>query len=312
MTSTVTSDEHTPEADLIPTISPLGAALRHTLDGSWREVRQDLREQIDPVLTQRDPGLSMRDARDWTNASLARFATEGLAANGFPEAYGGGGNLARSIVDFEMTSLVDLSLTVKSGVHFGLFAGAVQFLGTHSHHERYLADIASLELPGCYGMTELGHGSDVAALETTLTYDPGTDEIVVHSPTPSASKAYIGGAAETAQMGAIFGQLIVDGVGHGVHCVLVPLRDEGGNVLPGITIEDHGAKGGLLGVDNGTITFDQVRIGRDMLLNRYGDISDEGVYHSPIESDNRRFFTMLGALVRGRICVGGGDRKSVV
>ncbi len=100
-----------------------------------------------------------------------------------------------------------------------------------------------------------------------------------------------------------------------MHCVLVPVRDEAGRVLPGVTIEDHGPKGGLAGVDNGMIRFDQVRVGRDMLLNRYADIDDEGRYVSAIESDSRRFFTMLGALVRGRICVGGGasmaTRKAV-
>ncbi len=82
-------------------------------------------------------------------------------------------------------------MTVKSGVHFGLFARAVLYLGTESHHERFLPGVIDLTLPGCYAMTELGHGSDVASLETTLTYDAATDEIVVHSPTPSSTKAYI-------------------------------------------------------------------------------------------------------------------------
>jgi len=43
-----------------------------------------------------------------------------------------------------------------------------------------------------------------------------------------------------------------------------------------------------------------------MLLNRYGGVGDDGVYSSAIGSKNARFFTMLGTLVRGRICVGSG------
>ena len=48
------------------------------------------------------------------------------------------------------------------------------------------------------------------------------------------------------------------------------------------------------------------RVPRANLLNRYGDIDDQGRYSSPIESVNRRFFTMLGTLVRGRVTVAAG------
>src|SRR5690606_22323164 len=77
-----------------------------------------------------------------------------------------------------------------------------------------------------------------------------------------------------------------------------------GNDAPGVETGDQGHKGGLLGVDNGTLFFDHVRVPRRMLLNRYGGVNDEGVYESEIASKNARFFTMLGTLVRGRICVG--------
>ena len=65
---------------------------------------------------------------------------------------------------FETLAFGDLSLLVKCGVQFGLFGGAVLHLGTERHHERYLRDVASLELPGCFAMTETGHGSNVQAL----------------------------------------------------------------------------------------------------------------------------------------------------
>ena len=92
----------------------------------------------------------------------------------------------------------------------------------------------------------------------------------------------------------------------GVHALLVPIRDADGTVLPGIRIEDCGPKAGLNGVDNGRIWFTQVRVPRTALLNRYGDVAADGTYSSPIENPNRRFFTMLGTLVRGRISVAGG------
>jgi acyl-CoA oxidase len=87
----------------------------------------------------------------------------------------------------------------------------------------------------------------------------------------------------------------------------VPLRDEDGEVVEGVRIEDCGHKLGLNGVDNGRIWFDSVRVPRVNLLDRYAEVSAEGVYTSPIENENRRFFTMLGTLIQGRISVGGAS-----
>ncbi len=125
----------------------------------------------------------------------------------------------------------------------------------------------------------------------------------VHTPTDSASKEWIGNAALHGQMATVFAQLEVEGQGHGVHALLVPIRDKDGALLPGDRIEDCGHKMGLNGVDNGRIWFDHLRVPRKNLLNRYGDVDDQGKYQSPIASPSRRFFTMLGALVAGRINV---------
>ena len=80
-----------------------------------------------------------------------------------------------------------------------------------------------------------------------------------------------------------------------------------GTSLPGVEIEDCGEKIGLNGVDNGLIWFREVRVPREALLNRYGDVTPEGRYESPIEDSNRRFFTMLGTLVQGRVCISAGS-----
>jgi len=73
-----------------------------------------------------------------------------------------------------------------------------------------------------------------------------------------------------------------------------------------VTTSDHGGKGGLLGVDNGMLRFHRVRVPRRMLLDRYGGVDENGQYASPIANPNRRFFTMLGTLVRGRVCIAAG------
>ncbi|MDQ3382972.1 MAG: acyl-CoA dehydrogenase family protein [Actinomycetota bacterium] len=287
-------------------LSELGAGLRVALDGPYHPERDRARSDLCAEDLLRDPALSSEQAREWATDRLERLAQRGYGRSGFPTAYGGTASLSGSVIAFEMMAHGDLSLTVKSGVHFGLFGGAVTNLGTQWHHEQFIADIISLALPGCFAMTEWGHGSDVQSLETTITYDEQAQELVVHSPTESATKTYIGGAARDALMAVVFGQLVVGGASHGIHAVLVPIRDGAGADAPGVTTGDNRAKGGLAGVDNGTISFDQVRVPRRMLLDRYGGIDDIGEYHSPIENPNRRFFTMLGTLVRGRICVAAG------
>ena len=46
----------------------------------------------------------------------------------------------------------------------------------------------ALKIIGCYAQTEIGHGSNVAGLETTATLDMKTDEWVIHTPTIRATK----------------------------------------------------------------------------------------------------------------------------
>jgi acyl-CoA oxidase len=295
----------------IPTVAPLPAkvvdpgGLTAVLDGRWAELRRAVRAQM--------TGEAFRDPVDLDTEShraqvldqmriLARTDAPGL---GFDSAYGGGSDVGGSVVAFEMLGLGDLSLMVKAGVQWGLFGGAVQLLGTHRHHERYLRRIKNLDLLGCFAMTEHGHGSDVQHLRTSATYDPDNREFVVHSPDAGATKEYIGNAARDGRLAVVFAQLITQDRSRGVHAFLVPIRDDDGRPAPGVTIEDCGRKAGLNGVDNGKLTFTQVRVPREALLNRFGDVAEDGTYSSPIESDARRFFTMLGTLIRGRVSVGG-------
>jgi acyl-CoA oxidase len=232
------------------------------------------------------------------------MAGTGQTGMGFPREYGGGGDLGASIAAFETLAYGDLSLLVKVGVQFGLFGGAVLLLGTKRHHDAYLRDLIAGRLMGCFAMTETGHGSNVQSLGTVASYDPETDELVVTTPDEDARKDYIGNAAEHADVAVVFAQLEVGGESHGVHAFIVPLRS-GGRLLPGVRVEDDGLKMGLNGVDNGRLWFDHVRIPRDNLLNRFADVMDDGRYESPIENPHKRFFTTIGTLVQGRVCVGG-------
>ncbi len=230
------------------------------------------------------------------------LAKKGYGAMAYPKAYGGNGDMEGYAYIFENMMYVDGSLTIKFGVQFGLFGGSIQKLGTKKHHDLYLRKTGQAELLGCFAMTETGHGSNVRGIKTTATYDRANDSLVLHTPGKNDNKEYIGNALHS-KMASVFAQLIVGGKNQGVHAILVPIRNEKHELLSGVTIEDNGYKLGLNGVDNGKIWFDQVSVPRENLLDKYGEIKDDGTYYSKIENPNKRFFTMLGTLVGGRICV---------
>jgi acyl-CoA oxidase len=281
--------------------------LRALLDGPYPETRERVRWWLSQPGNEPVDDLPLEEHRarvlEWTR----ELASQGDTAIGYPVEYGGKDDPGAVVAAFETLALGDLSLLVKCGVQFGLFGGAILHLGTSKHHARYLQDVGAMDLPGCYAMTETGHGSNVQHLRTTATYDPDTQEFVVNTPDDDARKDYIGNAARDGRLAVVFAQLITGGESRGVHALLVPIRDDRGEVCDGVRIEDCGPKLGLNGVDNGRIWFDNVRIPRENLLDKLAQVSEDGTYFSPIESPTRRFFTMLGTLVQGRVSVGGAS-----
>ncbi|MBD8870884.1 acyl-CoA dehydrogenase family protein [Nocardioides donggukensis] len=281
-------------------------ALTALLDGRYAEVRALVRTNLvrHAGILEEAERLDRDDYRDRVRDLVIEMAATGQTGMGFPTEYGGGGDIGASVAAFETLAFGDLSVLVKVGVQFGLFGGAILQLGTRRHHEAHLEDLVTGRLMGCFAMTESGHGSNVQALATVATYDAATEEFVIETPDDTARKDWIGNAARHAETAVVFAQLEVAGERHGVHAFVVPLRRDGA-VVEGVRIEDCGQKMGLNGVDNGRIWFDRVRVPREALLNRFADVTMDGTYTSPIENQNRRFFTMLGTLVQGRVCVGG-------
>jgi acyl-CoA oxidase len=280
-------------------------ALQRLLDGRYAEVRGLVRRNLvehAEILTDAET-MSRDDYRDRVRDLVVEMAATGQTGMGFPVEHGGGGDPGASVAAFETLAFGDLSVLVKVGVQFGLFGGAIQQLGTRRHHDEYLPRVITGELLGCFAMTETAHGSNVQAIGTVATYDVEAGEFVITTTTEDAGKDYIGNAAAHGEVAVVFAQLEVGGEGRGVHAFVVPIRVDG-QPAPGVRIEDDGLKMGLNGVDNGRLWFDHVRVPREALLNRFADVTPAGVYESSIENPNRRFFTMLGTLVTGRVSVG--------
>jgi len=74
--------------------------------------------------------------------------------------------------------------------------------------------------------------------------------------------------------------------------------------LAGIEIGDCGEKIGLNGVDNGWCRFHNFRVPKDSLLDKYGQIDDEGNYITKFELEGKRFGMQMASLSGGRVFIG--------
>ncbi|KAL6861361.1 hypothetical protein ACP4OV_017061 [Aristida adscensionis] len=172
-------------------------------------------------------------------------------------------------------------------LHWGMFVPAIKGQGTEEQQRKWLPLAYKFQIIGCYAQTELGHGSNVQGLETTATFDPKTDEFVIHSPTLTSSKWWPGGLGKASTHAVVYARLITEGKDYGIHGFIVQLRSlEDHSPLPGVTLGDIGGKfgsGAYNSMDNGVLRFDHVRIPRDQMLMRLSQVTRGGKYvHSDV------------------------------
>ncbi|KAL8227766.1 hypothetical protein R6Q57_015350 [Mikania cordata] len=292
-------------------------SLRKLLDGDSVDeidyifdlmIQSDLfcpRKRGGKVFISPDFNRSMEHQREMTMRRIDHLRERGVF-DGWLTRKGPGAELSgfTRIITF---GVFDHSLGIKLGVHFSLWGGAIQFMGTKRHHDKWLKPTETYEVKGCFAMTELGHGSNVRGIETITRYDATTQEFIITTPCESAQKYWIGGAANHATHAVVFSQLNMNGVNQGVHAFIAQIRDKSGNICPNVRIADCGHKIGLNGVDNGRIWFDNLRIPRENLLNLVADVSPDGQYLSAIKDPDQRFAAFLAPLISGRVTVAAGS-----
>lgn len=104
---------------------------------------------------------------------------------------------------------------------------------------------------------------------TTATYIHKKRGFILNTPHELGMKFWIGNLARTANYGVCFAKLIMNDWNFGIHVFLVPLRDDLGNVYPGIELGDCGHKLGGNGIDNGWVKFRRLFLPYDYLLDKY-------------------------------------------
>ena len=281
--------------------------LRNTLDGRWRDVKNRMREQLADEVFRPHYTPNTVIARTKVAEQLKIMAAAGAAEDGFKKEHGGNGDVGAAVTQIEMLAMSDLSLMVKAGVQWGLFGGAIENLGTERHHEAYVQRIIDLDLLGFRDDRD-GSRQRRAVHRDHRDLRCGDPGIRHRLPDPylaqglyrrrSRNRPGRSGFRTADRRGRQAGQ---------PRCALLRGADprrRGQRPARRDHFDCH-YKGGLPGVDNGRIQFDHVRVPRENLLNKYADVAEDGTYTSPIENPNRRFFTMLGTLIRGRVTVGG-------
>lgn len=164
-----------------------------------------------------------------------------------------------------------------AGLNYSMFQMTLENVADEEQKARWIPEQKNHRMLGCYAQTELGHGSNVAGLETTATLDKDTDEIVIHTPTIGATKFWPGDLGRFCTHACLFARLKVNGNDYGVHSFLVPVRDpETFKHIPGVESGDMGPKYGYTSKDNGWATFNQVRIPRTNMLMGLATLSKEG------------------------------------
>jgi len=272
--------------------------MRDLIDHDNLEMRQDMRKFLSDPIMRPKYNISLEEERE---VALQRL--KAICDKGYISVLDFKNNPLKIFAAHELASIVDPAMSTKMTVQFNLFGGTILKLGTERHHKALLSGIDSLVDVGCFALTELGYGNNAVEMETTAIYDKETKEFIINTPNPLAQKYWITNGAVHAKHCVVFAQLKIGDAEHGIHGFVVPIRDENLQPVADVIVEDMGYKMGVNGVDNAKLSFDNVRVPRENLLNKFSDVAEDGTFSTDIKSNRGRFLTVADQLLSGRLCI---------
>ena len=220
-----------------------------------KELRQSLEETVKPVINEYwENGEFPYDA--WNKLTQVRFMDDPRLFEGRNDKT----NVSQLFNVFRYYELakVDASIATFFTVDGGLFDNAIRFGGSDEQIKRWIPDIESFKIQGCFGLTEPNHGSDIAGGLETSAYKEGNDWVI------NGEKRWIGGASSADEM-VIFAR---DEADQQVKAFVVPGNAEG------VHVENIKQKISLRMVQNGHVTLTNVRVDDSRRLENVNSFKD--------------------------------------
>lgn len=252
----------------------------------FTQEHEDLRESMTEwVKNELYPHRNEWEDTKWPDSAMRRAGELGYLGLCFPEEYGGqGGDYIYSLVRAEaMSHSANGGLGMGFAVQTDMVLPPIHLLGTEEQKQKYLAPGITGEKIGALGITEPGAGSDVAGIRTTAILDG--DEYVING-----SKTFITNAARANFM-VLVTKTDPDAGHDGITLLLIDIRDDEGNDLPGFSVAQNLEKMGMLSSDTGELTFEDFRVPADSVLGQVG----KGFYHISWELQSERLVAAAGS-----------------
>ena len=255
------------------------------LTDEQRAIQETVREFVDrrvlPVAQEND-----------INHHLDMGIIEGMAELGLlgpviPSEYGGSG------LDFVSEALIceeiergESAFRTLISVHVGLNSLSLLRYGDEVQKQRYLAPMARGEKLGCFGLTEPGAGSDVAAMQSTAIRQPDGTYLL------NGQKSWISYATEAAY-GLVFAKTDPAAAHKGISAFLIELDWEG------VEARQIPNKLGVWAGSTGELFFSNVQVPAENLIGAEG----EGFKIAMYSLDQGRFTVAAGAVGVIRACL---------
>ncbi|KAM5537960.1 hypothetical protein V8D89_008436 [Ganoderma adspersum] len=166
----------------------------------------------------------------------------------------------------EPAAVLDGGAMTLLAIQYNLCAGTIaRYSRRRPELVPLVEDLLQYRKHGQFMLTELGHGLDIANMETTATQLP-SGEFLLNSPTPSAAKFMPPTVpAGLPCVAVVFARLVVDGEERGHRPFIVVLND-GKQMCTGVQSRLLPYRGGTNPITHSLTTFTNVRLPRSALL----------------------------------------------